>query len=154
MNKPDYDPRSLFDLGGKRILVTGASMGLGKRFGWTLARAGAEVILAARSADKLRELSDSIAAFGGKCVCVSLDVRDRAAIRETVESIEQSGPIDVLGDSPAGVMHNDLRYACLEALKIDRRTARAHAEKFSWQAATEQFVGHLHPARQEEMVAV
>jgi len=96
MNKPDYDPRSVFDLSGKRILVTGASMGLGKRFGWTLARAGAEVILAARSEDKLRELADSITAFGGKCVCVSLDVRDRAAIRETVERVEQAGPIDVL----------------------------------------------------------
>ena len=96
MNNPVYDPRSVFDLTGKRILVTGASMGLGKRFGWTLARAGAEVILAARSEDKLKELADSIAAFGGKCVCVALDVRDRSAIRETVDSIEQAGPIDVL----------------------------------------------------------
>ena len=96
MNNPAHDPRSVFDLTGKRILVTGASMGLGKRFGWTLARAGAEVILAARSEDKLRELADSIAAFGGKCVCVALDVRDRAAIRDTVASIEQAGPIDVL----------------------------------------------------------
>ncbi len=96
MNTPDYDPRSLFDLSGKRVLVTGASMGLGKRFGWTLARAGAEVILAARSEDKLRELADSIAAFGGKCLCVALDVRDRGAIRACVDKIEQSGPIDVL----------------------------------------------------------
>ena len=96
MNTPDYDPRTLFDLSGKRVLVTGASMGLGKRFGWTLARAGAEVILAARSEDKLRELADSIAAFGGRCQCVSLDVRDRAAIRACVDKIEQSGPIDVL----------------------------------------------------------
>ena len=57
-----------------------------------------------------------------------------------------SGPIDVLGDSPAGVMHEDLRQACLAALNISRHSARAHAEKFSWRAATEQFVGHLHPA--------
>lgn len=96
MNTSDYDPRALFDLSGKRVLVTGASMGLGKRFGWTLARAGAEVILAARSEDKLRELADSISAFGGKCVCVALDVRDRVAIRACVDRIEQSGPIDVL----------------------------------------------------------
>ncbi len=96
MNTPDYDPRALFDLSGKRVLVTGASMGLGKRFGWTLARAGAEVILAARSEDKLRELADCIAAFGGKCVCVSLDVRDRVAIRACVDKIEQCGAIDVL----------------------------------------------------------
>ncbi len=96
MNTSDYDPRALFDLSGKRVLVTGASMGLGKRFGWTLARAGAEVILAARGEDKLRELADSISAFGGKCVCVALDVRDRVAIRACVDRIEQSGPIDVL----------------------------------------------------------
>ena len=96
MTSPDYDPRSLFDLSGKRILVTGASMGLGRRFGWTLARAGAEVFLAARSADKLSELADEIAAFGGRCTCISMDVRDRAAIRASVATIEQSGPIDVL----------------------------------------------------------
>ncbi len=57
-----------------------------------------------------------------------------------------TGPIDVLGNSPAGALHEDLREACLAALAIDRRTARAHAEKFSWRAATEQFVGHLHLA--------
>jgi len=56
-----------------------------------------------------------------------------------------TGPIDVLGDSPAGVMHEDLREACLEALRIDRATARAHAEKFSWRAASEQFLAHLRP---------
>jgi len=56
-----------------------------------------------------------------------------------------TGPIDVLGDSRAGVMHEDLREACLEALRIDRATARAHAERFSWRAASEQFLSHLRP---------
>ncbi|WP_454735060.1 glycosyltransferase family 4 protein [Cupriavidus necator] len=56
-----------------------------------------------------------------------------------------TGPIDVLGDSPSGVMHEDLREACLEALRIDRATARAHAERFSWRAASEQFLAHLRP---------
>ncbi len=56
-----------------------------------------------------------------------------------------TGPIDVLGDSPAGVMHEDLREACLEALRIDRAAARAHAERFSWRAASEQFLAHLRP---------
>lgn len=55
-----------------------------------------------------------------------------------------TGPIDVLGEaSTAGVMHEDLQVACLAALKLDRSQARAHAERFSWRAATEQFVGHL-----------
>jgi glycosyltransferase involved in cell wall biosynthesis len=57
-----------------------------------------------------------------------------------------TGPLDVIGDSKtAGVMHEDLRTACLEALKLRREDAAAHARKFSWRAATEQFVAHLHP---------
>lgn len=56
-----------------------------------------------------------------------------------------TGPIDVLGDSGAGVMQDDLREACLEALRIDRATARSHAERFSWRAASAQFLNHLRP---------
>ncbi|CAB3773331.1 glycosyltransferase family 4 protein [Paraburkholderia humisilvae] len=56
-----------------------------------------------------------------------------------------TGPIDVLGDGGAGAMDEDLREACLEALKIDRNHARAWAERFSWKAASEQFAAHLKP---------
>lgn len=90
------DPRRLFDLAGKRAFVTGASAGLGRRFGWTLARAGAEVILAARSVDKLEELGASIAAFGGRYHLARLDVRDRDEIRACIAATEADGPIDVL----------------------------------------------------------
>ncbi|EQD78365.1 hypothetical protein B1A_02292, partial [mine drainage metagenome] len=41
--------------------------------------------------------------------------------------------------------NEDLRTACLAALNISRVTARAHAEKFSWAAATHQFLAHLQP---------
>lgn len=90
------DPRDLFDLSGRRALVTGASMGLGRRFAWTLARAGADVVLTARSLDKLEALAGEIAAFGGRCSVVPLDVRDRDAIRACVEDAERDGPLDVL----------------------------------------------------------
>jgi len=56
-----------------------------------------------------------------------------------------TGPIDVLGDGRAGAMNEDLREACLDALKIDRARARAWAERFSWQAASMQFAAHLKP---------
>jgi glycosyltransferase involved in cell wall biosynthesis len=56
-----------------------------------------------------------------------------------------TGPLDVIGDSSAGVMHEDLRTACLAALEIKREDATAHARKFSWRAATEQFLSHLSP---------
>jgi glycosyltransferase involved in cell wall biosynthesis len=62
-----------------------------------------------------------------------------------VAAFPVTGPIDVLGDGGAGAMHDDLREACLEALKIDRGHARAWAERFSWAAASEQFAAHLKP---------
>lgn len=56
-----------------------------------------------------------------------------------------TGPVDVLADGGAGAMNEDLREACLDALKIDRAHARAWAERFSWRAASEQFASHLKP---------
>ncbi|TAM00519.1 MAG: glycosyltransferase family 1 protein [Paraburkholderia sp.] len=56
-----------------------------------------------------------------------------------------TGPIDVLGTGQAGAMNEDLHEACIEALKIDRATAREWAERFSWRAASEQFASHLKP---------
>jgi glycosyltransferase involved in cell wall biosynthesis len=56
-----------------------------------------------------------------------------------------TGPVDVIGDSPAGALDADLRAAALRALSIDRAAARAHALRFSWEACTRQFLSHLHP---------
>jgi glycosyltransferase involved in cell wall biosynthesis len=56
-----------------------------------------------------------------------------------------TGPIDVIGDAPAGALDNDLRTAAMRALTIDRNVARAHAELYSWEACTSQFLQHLHP---------
>ncbi|HSY29152.1 MAG TPA: glycosyltransferase family 1 protein, partial [Burkholderiaceae bacterium] len=49
------------------------------------------------------------------------------------------------GNSAAGVMHEDLRIACIEALKISRAAARKHAETFSWTEASLQFLSALQP---------
>ena len=92
----DGDPRQLFDLSGKCAVVTGASTGLGRRFAWVLARAGAEVVLVARNRDKLESLGAEIESDGGSCRICPLDVRDRAAIRAVIADIEQIRPIDVL----------------------------------------------------------
>ena len=56
-----------------------------------------------------------------------------------------TGPVDVIGDSPAGALDEDLRAAALRALTIDRGVARRHAERFSWEACTRQFLSHLRP---------
>jgi glycosyltransferase involved in cell wall biosynthesis len=53
------------------------------------------------------------------------------------------GPIDVIADSGGGVMHSDLREACLRALELPRDQVRLRAEQFSWPAATEQMLAAL-----------
>ncbi|MGA1649034.1 MAG: SDR family NAD(P)-dependent oxidoreductase, partial [Ilumatobacteraceae bacterium] len=48
------DPRQLFDLSGRRILVTGGSRGLGKEMARAFSLAGADVMIASRSLDSCR----------------------------------------------------------------------------------------------------
>jgi NAD(P)-dependent dehydrogenase (short-subunit alcohol dehydrogenase family) len=84
-------------LAGKTVLLTGASMGLGRRMALTLAGAGARVAVTARSLDKLETLAREIAAAGGQAAPFALDVRDGAAIAAVLEAVTgQCGEIDVL----------------------------------------------------------
>ncbi|HEX6703662.1 MAG TPA: glycosyltransferase family 1 protein [Albitalea sp.] len=57
------------------------------------------------------------------------------------------GPLDVVGDSDGGVLHEDLRHAALQALEIPRERAMARARQFDWRPVCDQFIGHLVPAR-------
>jgi len=57
------------------------------------------------------------------------------------------GPIDVVAHGRSGILHRDLTLACREALVLRRADARAHALGYSWEAATAQFMQHLHPVR-------
>ena len=58
-----------------------------------------------------------------------------------------TGPIDVITDPKAGALDEDLRTACLRALELEREDVAEYAQCFSWRAATEQFLSHLHPRR-------
>jgi glycosyltransferase involved in cell wall biosynthesis len=57
------------------------------------------------------------------------------------------GPLDVIADSGAGVLDEDLRRAALAALEIPRERCRAHALRYTWRASAEQFVENLWPLR-------
>ncbi|WP_374485148.1 SDR family NAD(P)-dependent oxidoreductase [Zoogloea sp.] len=72
--------QQMFSLEGRVALVTGASSGLGRHFAKVLARAGAEVIVTARRADKLVDTVNEIAALGGRAHAVEIDVTDGASI--------------------------------------------------------------------------
>lgn len=90
--------------------------------------------------------SADVFVFPSKTDTFGLVLLEAMACGLPVAAYPVTGPLDVIGDSKtAGVMHEDLRTACLEAQKLRREDAAAHARKFSWRAATEQFLGHLHP---------
>lgn len=86
-----------FDLSGRTALVTGASSGLGARFARLLADNGAQVVLASRRVERLKELRAEIEAAGGEAHVVALDVTDNAGIEAAVAQAEtMGGPIDIL----------------------------------------------------------
>jgi glycosyltransferase involved in cell wall biosynthesis len=55
------------------------------------------------------------------------------------------GPIDVIDGTGAGVLDEDLRRACLKALRVPRERCRAFALSRSWDEATDQFLANLTP---------
>ena len=58
-----------------------------------------------------------------------------------------TGPLDVVGASGAGALHEDLRVAALTALDIKREAARAHALTFTWENCARQFLDNVAYAR-------
>jgi NAD(P)-dependent dehydrogenase (short-subunit alcohol dehydrogenase family) len=86
-----------FDFAGNVALVTGASSGMGRRIAVLLAQRGAAVAVAARSADRLKDLVEEITSAGGKALAVRLDVRNVAAFGPAVDGVESAlGPISIL----------------------------------------------------------
>jgi glycosyltransferase involved in cell wall biosynthesis len=61
-----------------------------------------------------------------------------------------AGPLDVIGDSGAGVLDRDLGRAALAALRIPREKARAHALTFSWSQCARQFVDNVRNAHAKD----
>ena len=92
------DPKRLQKaVSGKTVLVTGASYGLGEATAQKLATAGATVLLAARSADKLDELAASITANGGHAAAYPADLADETAVTELTEQlVKEHGPPDIV----------------------------------------------------------
>ena len=91
-----------FRLDGKRALVTGASSGIGLACAVALAQAGAEVIAAARSEDKLAELVSAAQDQGLNMTACALDVSDLDSMTATLGVL---GRFDVLVNSAGMARH-------------------------------------------------
>ena len=86
-----------FSLEGKTAFVTGASYGLGVGFARALAEAGANIVLAARSVDKLTDVAAQLDGLGVKTLVQHCDVTDPATVKAAVAAAwETFGRVDVL----------------------------------------------------------
>lgn len=94
----------LFSLKGKTALVTGASSGIGQHFALTLARAGADVVLAARRVDNCQQTAEEITALGRRATAVALDVTNSDNVKAVVAAAsDELGPITILCNN-AGIV--------------------------------------------------
>jgi uncharacterized protein len=82
---------------GKVALVTGSSSGLGFSIAEAFARAGASVVISARSADMLEAAADELRKFGGDVLAVPADVTQPEQVDALVEqAVARFGQLDVL----------------------------------------------------------
>lgn len=96
---------------GKTVLVTGASFGVGEATARKLAAAGATVLVAARSADRLQDLAESINAGGGKAVAYPTDLTDEAAVGGLTKKIgEEHGALDIVVSNAGKSLRRSLHH--------------------------------------------
>jgi NADP-dependent 3-hydroxy acid dehydrogenase YdfG len=118
-------------LAGAVALVTGASRGIGRATALALARAGADVALAARSLEDLERLADDIEQLGRSALVVKTDVAERAQAEQLVDRVSREwGRVDVL--------------VANAGLYLRRPLLQLRAEDIE-QALQVNFYGSLHP---------
>ena len=87
----------MFDFSGKVVLITGASYGLGEQFAYAFAKAGADLVLTARSTELIEQVGATCRELGSKVTVVSGDVSVEADVRNVIQAgIDDHGHIDVL----------------------------------------------------------
>ncbi|MFK7891265.1 MAG: SDR family oxidoreductase [Granulosicoccus sp.] len=98
-------PSELFDLSGKRALITGSSQGIGFTLAEGLCQAGAIAVLNGRDQEKLAKAAEQLKNKGLDVELAPFDVTDHAEVADAVSRIERDhGQIDILVNN-AGMQH-------------------------------------------------
>ncbi|XIA64039.1 glycosyltransferase [Bradyrhizobium sp. TZ2] len=116
------------------------------------------VFLGARHGERLAEIyaAADVFVFPSRTDTFGLVLLEALASGLPVAAFPVTGPSDVIGTAPVGVLNEDLRTACLEALTISRDACVEFAAAHSWQASARVFVEHalnVRPVKPEGEVA-
>jgi 3-oxoacyl-[acyl-carrier protein] reductase len=98
----------MISLDGRVAMVTGASQGIGRACAVALAKAGAQVALAARNATKLAEVAAEIEAGGGKAMAFEMDLASEESIKAVTKAVvAQYGKLEILVNN-GGITRDNL----------------------------------------------
>lgn len=87
----------LFDLTGKVAIVTGSGRGIGKAIALGLARAGADIVVLARTASDIEKTASEVRSLGRRALAIPTDVRISDQVYSLVEAtLKEFGWIDIL----------------------------------------------------------
>jgi NAD(P)-dependent dehydrogenase (short-subunit alcohol dehydrogenase family) len=107
---PRWPRRTAIDLRGKRVLLTGASSGIGAVAAQLFAAEGASVVAVARRADALADVVEKITAGGGSATAMAADLSDLDQVDAVVNAV---GPVDILINNAA----RSIRRPLIESLE-------------------------------------
>jgi NAD(P)-dependent dehydrogenase (short-subunit alcohol dehydrogenase family) len=97
--------RTLFDMTGRVVIVTGATRGIGRALAEGYVAAGAKVVVTSRKAAACEETAKHLRGQGGEALAVPCHVGDLDALRELVaRTVEAFGALDVVVNNAANAL--------------------------------------------------
>jgi uncharacterized protein len=127
------------ELARKTVLITGASQGLGAATARMMAARGAEVLLLARSEEKLRGVASTIAGAGGRARVHPVDLADLDAVVATTDAIKTQGIVPDVIVNNAGVG----RWLFIEETPLGEMQAIMAVPSFAAFAVTKAFIAEM-----------
>jgi short-subunit dehydrogenase len=102
----------------RTVIVTGASLGIGRETARLFARAGANVVLASRNAERLARVAQDLQAYRGRSLAVPTDVADGQAVEAMVKrTAEEFGSVDILVNNAGLGLYATLAEGSMENIR-------------------------------------